>query len=152
MTAALIKPLGFQRTLTTWTDRFFFFFFCPHSRQGKNVCISFSLKTAYLASAVLVYVSSSENKCTSVNMYCLTTAFELRWISDILLGHVDFISGYVASVQQEKRREATSINGCEGGFGDRHNLAVWLLGHLFAWKLRAPSWWWKRINIYHSVT
>lgn len=79
------------------------------------MCISFSLKTAYLASAVLVSVSSSENKCISVYMYWLTLAFELRWIPDILLKQIDFISGYVASAQQ--RREATSISGCRGGSG-----------------------------------
>lgn len=43
------------------------------------------------------------------------------------------------------RREAPTLNSCAGA--PRGNSeAVSLVGHLFGWKLRAPTRWWKRLT------
>lgn len=53
MTAALTKPLAFQRTLTTLTEYQLFFFTRVHSHLKGKMCFSLSLKVVYQYSAVL---------------------------------------------------------------------------------------------------
>lgn len=55
MTATLIKPSGYQRTLTIWTDYQLFYQLIVTVKREKK-CLTFSLKAVYLVWAVWAYV------------------------------------------------------------------------------------------------
>lgn len=146
MRAALIKPLGFQRTLTTWTDCQLFHNSSVTLRGKMCVCkLQFEALPCLSSSSLCLKVKINAPRFLFMACSGLWMRMDIRnfAVADRLYQRICFFG----ATREEKHQPLLAV----GGFCDEHNLAVWLLEHLFAWKLRAPSWWWTRVNTKHPM-